>query len=157
MGRWPIMRGISPGVDVLQTADVTLWAASRRRRQWLPARHPRRRRPSDVMCRRWPWLSSDALERSENSWSRECTPAMPGVVHSIWNVIKISNKTPEDVDIWYQFCCSSVDWANIRPPYKFQIKLRSQTEKNEQNVETVKHALQPQSAHKTKLENNTFA
>jgi len=90
-----VMRGISPGVDVLQTADVTLWAASRRRRQWLAARHPRLRRPSDVICRRWLWLSCDALQHSDNSWSRERTPAMPGVVHSIWNTIKISNKTPQ--------------------------------------------------------------
>ena len=71
--RWPLMTGISQGLSECISDDVALRAASRRRRQWAPARQSRR-----GSCRlncetfRWmSWLSNDVREFPRaNSWSR---------------------------------------------------------------------------------------
>ena len=63
------MTGISAGLHVRRSDDVTLRAASRARRVCLPARQPRRRRSSwEISKRRW-WSMKRgvALRRNVNN------------------------------------------------------------------------------------------
>ena len=92
-GRWPVITGISPAVDVLQVDDVRLPAtACSEQLVWLPARVPHRCRPSWVIFRHWSWLSSVALTRNGNIWSREYVVGIWTVINSVWMATNIMQK-----------------------------------------------------------------
>jgi len=90
-GRWQLMTGISPGVDVRQSDDITLHAANLARRVCLPARQPRWCRPNWQISRLWSWPMNlgVALARNDNNWSREYSIAIRTVINRIWTAKKM--------------------------------------------------------------------